>query len=157
MCPPELFMALLVPHYHPCPNCHSLYGATAIANLNFFQSILQSIQSDHFNKLMSFLCLNFNNFPLFFKIKNSWGLHGLVSTYVSPSLFTSCFLLSVQQISWLLHFLKPYAPQATGSLHILSLPMGVLLNFSSLEFLVIPHIPSSPFPVKLSVFYYLLS
>ena len=59
---------------------------------------------------MAFLCLNFNNFPLLFGIKNSWGLHGLGSTYVSPSLFTSCFLLSVQQMSWLSHFLKPYAP-----------------------------------------------
>lgn len=46
---------------------------------------------------MTPLCLSFNCFPLFYRIKNSCSLHELLSASVCPSHFTSCSLLSAHQ------------------------------------------------------------
>lgn len=67
-------------------------------------------------------------FPIVYGIKNSCGLHDLVSASVSPSRFTSCFLLSAFQTSGCLSFLKLYAPLDLDSFYMLSLLTGVLVH-----------------------------
>lgn len=103
-----------LPHCHPCLNCHCVSWITGYKNLLTSSNLsLHFIQSDCFKRLSTPFCLNVNGFPLFHRIKNSFGLHILVYAYASPFHFTSCSVLSALQ-TYIEHYApsghRPFAP-----------------------------------------------